>query len=51
MAENTDILVTADDGHGDRLIEAVAEYANGTLTKGELMGHGEMFIPLEGVTF
>jgi altronate dehydratase len=52
MSENIDFLAKSEDvGDGGRLLEAIVAYAAGTPTKGEIVGHTEMFIPLEGVTF
>ena len=50
--ENTDVLVTGEDASSvDRLLDAIIASANGEPTKAERAGHGEMFVPLEGVTF
>jgi len=52
MQENTDLLVGTDDPSSvDRVVESVISHAGGLPTKGELLGHADMFIPLEGVTF
>ena len=52
MEENIDVLVTSEEIiDTERVLTAIIDYANGLPTKGELLGHGEMFIPLEGITF
>jgi len=50
MKENIDLLVGQKANETDMIVSVIADYANGKKTKGELLGHGEMFIPLEGVT-
>ena len=50
MNENMDFLVKTKSS-AKELLELVMAVANGKPTKGELTGHGEMFIPIEGVTF
>ena len=50
MNENIDYFVESKD-RAKELLELIFAFANGKSTKGELAGHGEMFIPLEGVTF
>ena len=52
MNENIDLLVSDQSpASSNELFEAVIRYANGQLTKAEIAGHGDMFIPIEGVTF
>ena len=52
MNENIDVLVSDQNpASSSDLFEAIVRYANGQPTKAELTGHGDMFIPLEGVTF
>lgn len=50
MEENIDFFTTGPDSAGC-LLDTIVGHANGKPTKGELAGHGEMFIALEGVTF
>ena len=50
MNENIDFLVKNKDS-AKELLELVIAVANGKPTKGELTGHGEMFTPIDGVTF
>lgn len=52
LRENTDLLVGEEDpSSADRILAALFRLANGELSRGEQLGHGEMFIPLDGVTF
>ena len=52
MKDNTDMFVGVGDLQDpDRILEDIVEYANGKHTRGEILGHGEMFIPITGVTF
>lgn len=52
MNENIDFLVSdKNPSSSSDLFEAIVKYANGEPTKAEITGHGDMFIPLEGVTF
>jgi len=52
MNENTDLLVSNRSSQAAcELFDAIIDCANGRPTKAELVGHGEMFVPLEGVTF
>ena len=52
MNENIDVLVSDQNpASSSDLFEAILRYANGEPTKAELTRHGDMFIPLEGVTF
>ena len=52
MNENIDVLVSDQNpASSSELLQAVIRYANGQPTKAEIAGHGDMFIPIEGVTF
>ena len=52
MSEHIDLLVSESDKENpSRMLEAIIEHANGKATKGEIAGHGEMFVPINGVTF
>jgi len=52
MNENIDVFVSNGNSNSSSdLFAAIIDYANGKETKGEIAGHGEMFIPIEGVTF
>ena len=50
MNENIDMCVKNEDS-AKELLELICAVANGKRTKGEITGHGEMFIPIEGITF